>query len=159
MMYNLYMLSDFPLVGLGQKGHSRRTTWELVMRKSPVAGCVGFLPWVDPQFEHTPLAARTVRIVRRLDSATLETLVRQHVIVPTQSENGEVFSQADIARMELLCDLTEGFELDEDLLALLMSLIDQLHAARSDLQRLSRAVDVEAAEVRQRILARMTSGD
>ena len=101
----------------------------------------------------------TLRIVRRLDSATLETLVRQHVIVPTQSENGEVFSQADIARMELLCDLTEGFELDEDLLALLMSLIDQLHAARADLQRLSRAVDVEATEVRQRILARMTSSD
>jgi chaperone modulatory protein CbpM len=101
----------------------------------------------------------TLRIVRRLDGGTLETLVRQRVVVPTQSEKGAVFSQADIARMELLCDLTEGFDLDEDLLALLMSLIDQLHAARSDLRRLSQAVDVEAAEVRQRILARMTSSD
>lgn len=101
----------------------------------------------------------TLRIVRRLDGGTLETLVRQQVVVPTQSAGGAVFSQADIARMELLCDLTEGFDLDEDLLGLLMSLIDQLHAARADLQRLSRAVDLEAAEVRQRILARITSGD
>ena len=101
----------------------------------------------------------TLRIVRRLDGGTLETLVRQQVVVPTQSDRGAVFSQADIARMELLCDLTEGFDLDEDLLALLMSLIDQLHAARADLHRLSRAVDVEAAEVRQRILTRITSDD
>jgi chaperone modulatory protein CbpM len=48
------------------------------------------------------------------------------------------FAASIIARLELLCDLSQDLDLDETGLGIVISLIDQLHAARQDLATLAR---------------------
>ena len=96
--------------------------------------------------EDEALATVTLLTRRRLTA-----FVNARVITPTQSDAGPVYYQLDIARIELLCDLTEDFGLDEDALTIVMSLIDQLHGARADLQALAEAIAQEQPEVRARL--------
>jgi chaperone modulatory protein CbpM len=94
---------------------------------------------------------QVVAAIPRLTLSRLVTFIEAEVVVPARSEAGLVFTQVDVARMELLCELEEGFDLDEEALGIVISLIDQLHAMRRDLCAIARAVEAEPAEVRARI--------
>ena len=72
---------------------------------------------------------------------------------PSASEAGYVFRRVDIARLELLCDLSQDLELDETALGIVISLIDQLHAARQDLAALAGVIDALPEDLKARILA------
>ncbi len=89
--------------------------------------------------------------VPRLTRRHLTTFVAARIVEPLQAEAGLVFRRIDLARMELLCELAEEFDLDEDALDLVMSLLDQLHAARRDLRAVASALAGEAPEIRARI--------
>lgn len=89
--------------------------------------------------------------VTLLTRQRLQAFVRAEVVIPLHSEGDIYFRQVDLARLELLCDLTEHFELPEDAVSIVMSLIDQLHGARSDLKALAKAVDAQPAEIRTQI--------
>lgn len=73
------------------------------------------------------------------------------VVMPQQVDTRLVFRQVDIARLALLCDLSDDLDLDESAVEVVISLIDQLHAARQSLHAIMRAVSAEPAEVRTRI--------
>ena len=77
---------------------------------------------------------QTLAAIPRLTRLRLTAFVEARIVMPLQAETGPVFRQADLARIELLCELAEEFGLDEDGLGLVMSLLDQLHAARRDLR-------------------------
>ncbi len=96
---------------------------------------------------------RVVAVVERLTSRRLDALVETGCVVPAEREGERLFDEADVARLELLCELAEDFELDEDALALVMSLIDQVHGLRREMRSLLHAIEQEPAEVRQRIRA------
>jgi chaperone modulatory protein CbpM len=81
----------------------------------------------------------------------LDVFVSAALVTPLHTNAGRVYRPVDLARLELLCELTEQFDLTEDALAIVISLIDALHEARLDLQRVARALQAEPAEVRQRI--------
>jgi chaperone modulatory protein CbpM len=102
-------------------------------------------------FSEEEALARVVRLERR----TLSALIEVEAIRPGQGAGGPVFTPTDIARLELLCDITEGYELDHEALGLVMTLIERLHATRADLQALARALDCEPAEVRRRVAGRL----
>ena len=89
--------------------------------------------------------------VPRLTRMRLTAFVEARIVIPLQAETGPIFRRIDIARIELLCDLADEFGFDEDALGLVMSLVDQLHAARRDLRTLAAAVAAEMPEVRVRI--------
>lgn len=89
--------------------------------------------------------------VPRLTQLRLTAFIEARIVIPLQAETGPVFRRIDIARIELLCDLADEFGFDEDALGLVMSLVDQLHAARRDLRTLAAAVAAEVPEVRVRI--------
>lgn len=89
--------------------------------------------------------------VPRLTRTRLTAFIEAEVVVPLQAEAGQVFRQIDIVRMELLCELSDEFDLEADALGVVISLIDQLHAARRDLRAIARAVAAEPPEVRARI--------
>lgn len=93
----------------------------------------------------------TLAAIPRLTRMRLTAFVEAQIVVPLRAETGFVFRQIDLARMELLCELSEEFDLDEDALSVVISLIDQLHAARSDLRAIAGAVATEAPDVRARI--------
>lgn len=73
------------------------------------------------------------------------------------ADAGYVFRRIDIARLELLCDLSEDLGLDETALGVVLSLIDQLHRTRQDLAALASAIETLPAEVRADILATLKS--
>ncbi len=92
-----------------------------------------------------------IAAVARLTRPQLSAFIAAQIVVPLQTEAGLAFRQIDIVRMELLCELSEEFNLDEDALSIVISLIDQLHAVRGDLHRVLSAVETEPEDVRRRI--------
>ncbi len=92
--------------------------------------------------------------VPRLTEVRLKSFVEMQIVVPMRDGDRAMFGAVDLARMELLCDLAEQFGLEEDGLGIIMSLIDQLHAARWDFGALAAAVAAEPAETRKRVAAR-----
>lgn len=89
--------------------------------------------------------------VDRLTRTRLTRYMKAEIVIPVQTEAGPRFGPVDLARLELLCDLSDAFDLDDDALGLVISLIDQLHAARTDLNDILAALQAEADEVRDRV--------
>ncbi len=77
-------------------------------------------------------------VIERVASLTrtqLVSFVRAEVIRPVLTrDGGAYYRQVDLARLELLCELCDVFGLQDDALAMVISLIDQLHAARRELR-------------------------
>jgi chaperone modulatory protein CbpM len=96
-----------------------------------------------------------ITTVTRLTRSQLVQFVEFDLVKPQREESGFVFRRIDIARLELLCDLSQDLDLDETALGIVISLIDQLHAARQDLAVVARAVDALPAELQSRIGAAM----
>lgn len=95
--------------------------------------------------------AEVVAILDGLDAARLRAFVAAHVVTPVVTPRGHAFTEADVARLQLLCDLCDIYDLPSDALAMVMSLIDQLNTARGDMRALIQAVASEPDEVRGRI--------
>jgi chaperone modulatory protein CbpM len=102
--------------------------------------------------------ADTIVAVARLTSTRLHAFISAEVLVPVQSPDGPLFGPADLARLELLCDLAEHFDLEGDALGVVMGLIDQLHATRQRLHAVARALEAEPIEVRHRVGLRIVAG-
>ncbi|MBS9716467.1 hypothetical protein ACFFUT_15710 [Pseudohalocynthiibacter aestuariivivens] len=92
-----------------------------------------------------------IATVARLTHTQLLSFVKARIVTPMQSESGPVYRQIDLVRMELLCELSEQFELDDDALGVVISLIDQLHGVRAELRAFVDAIASEPADVRERI--------
>lgn len=92
-----------------------------------------------------------VALVEDLTEPRLRSFCRARIVRPVTRPEGLGFREADLARLQLLCDLAESHELPEDGLRMVMSLIDQLNTARGDMRALMRAVAAEPDEVRVRI--------
>ena len=96
---------------------------------------------------------QVITTVTRLTPSRLTTFVKHEFLCPAQSESGPVYTATDLARIELICDLTEQFDLEGDALGVVLSLIDQLHGVRSELKRVMSAIEAQPAELRGRIIA------
>lgn len=99
--------------------------------------------------------ADVVAVLEDLDPARLQAFVRGHVVLPVVTPEGHLFTDTDLARLRLLCELSDIFDLPEDTLAMVVSLIDQLNTARGDLRALVEALASEPADMRGRVLARL----
>ncbi|MDF1871611.1 chaperone modulator CbpM [Vannielia sp.] len=99
-----------------------------------------------------------ITMVTRLTRRELVRYVEVEFVRPQPAEEGYVFSAVDIARLELLCDLSQDLELDENALQVVIPLLDQLHTVRQDLARMARALDKLPAELRSRIGEEMKNG-
>ncbi len=96
--------------------------------------------------------------VPRLTPVRLSGFVAARIVRPLTKDNRAAFRRIDLARIELLCDLTEEFDLDDDGLGLVLSLVDQLHEARRDVRAICSALAEEPPEVRSRIGGKLTEG-
>jgi len=92
-----------------------------------------------------------IAAVTSLTRKQLVSFVRAEIVVPLHSEAGPVFRRMDIARIELLCELCDEFDLKDDALSVVMSLVDQLHGVRAELRAVLTAIEGEESEVRRRI--------
>lgn len=94
-----------------------------------------------------------VTTVTRLTRRQLVTFIEDGAVKPQRATGGYVFGRIDIARLELLCDLTEDLELDNEALGVVVSLIDQLHAARQEIAVLVRAIDLLPPETQATLMS------
>ena len=101
-------------------------------------------------------ALATVPLLTR---SRLVTFLETEVVTPLRSDSGLYFRRVDLARMELLCELSEHFDLAEDALEIVISLIDQLHGARARLRALAAAIESQPAEVRESIAEMLLAHD
>ena len=102
-----------------------------------------------------------VAAVPRLTRTRLIAFVEAEIVIPQRADAGLSFRRIDLARMELLCELSEQYDLGDDALGVVISLIDQLHGMRADLAAIARAIEDEPREARRRLgeaLRRARSG-
>ena len=92
-----------------------------------------------------------VSTVAALTRKRLVAFVEAEIVVPMQSDKGPVFRQMDVARIELLCELCDQYDLRNDALGMVMSLVDQLHGVRAELRAVLAAIEAEQEEVRARL--------
>jgi len=77
---------------------------------------------------------RTEFIARvNIDEHTLETWLSEQWLMPLREEEGEAFTEADVARAKLIQDLALDFGVNEPGIDLALHLLDQLHGARTGL--------------------------
>jgi chaperone modulatory protein CbpM len=69
------------------------------------------------------------------------------------------FSDADLARIELLCDLAHDMGIDSGAMEVILPLLDQVYALRRDLRALTRAVDTLPKDARAAVLRQVWGED
>ena len=96
-------------------------------------------------------------VVARVHSLTVTRLrvwVRQGLIKPA-NEEAQAFSEADIARATLICNLEDELGFAEEDVPVLLSLIDQIHGLRSELQGLLEALADLPPDIRSTVRMRI----
>ena len=97
---------------------------------------------------------QTIAAVPGLSHPQLVAFLDAELVHPTLSADGPVFRAADLARLELLCDLADQFDLQTDSLGVVIGLIDQLHDTRRRLHAMAQAIEAEPKDLRARVGAR-----
>lgn len=100
---------------------------------------------------------QVIATITRLTRHQLVRFIEADFVKPERYDHGYQFRRVDIARLELLCDLSHDLDLDETALAVVISLIDQLHAVRQERATLARALNALPDDLRARILAAIGS--
>jgi len=92
-----------------------------------------------------------IMTVTRLTRTQLDRYVDAQLVRPLRAKEGLLFSEIDIARLELVCDLSEDLDLDEIAVGIVLSLVDQLHGARRDLTIVAEVIETLPEDLRRRI--------
>jgi chaperone modulatory protein CbpM len=86
-----------------------------------------------------------------LDRAELARWVENRWIVPEEEGGRWRFHEVDVARVELILDIRREFAVDDEALALVLGLLDQIYSLRRQMRRLCGAVEVQPADIREAI--------
>jgi chaperone modulatory protein CbpM len=65
-----------------------------------------------------------------LDQETLEVWIQEEWLVPSETEGEPAFSEADLARAQLIRDLKHDMGVNEDGVGIILNLLDQMHSLR-----------------------------
>ncbi len=101
--------------------------------------------------------SQAIDLVPGLSASRLAAFAAADLIMPVPSDQGPGFRRIDLARLGLLCDLADHFDLEDDALGVVIGLIDQLHATRQRLFALSEAMQAEPQDLRRRVGARFVA--
>jgi chaperone modulatory protein CbpM len=88
----------------------------------------------------------------RLRAEVLETWIEVGWLVPRQEHQPGHFSEIDLARAQLIRDIQEMGVNDEGV-AVILDLVDQIHGLRRTLRGVFSAVRAEPVDLRHRIVA------
>ena len=94
-----------------------------------------------------------ISLVPELHRADLERWIRNALVVAEEDHGAPRLDDVQIARVRLICALRYDMEVEEETLPVVLDLIDQLHATRDRLHRLSQAVLAQDDEVRAAVIA------
>lgn len=91
--------------------------------------------------------------IQRLTVTRLRVFVTQGFIKPVDETPS--YSEADLARAALICNLEDDLGFDEEDVPVLLSLIDQIHGLRSELRGLIEAVEGLPPDMRTTVRMRI----
>jgi chaperone modulatory protein CbpM len=94
--------------------------------------------------------------VQHLTVTRLRVWVKQGFIKPAD-RTAQNFSEADLARAALICNLEDQLGFSEEDVPVLLNLIDQIHGLRSELMSLLGALDDLPPDVRATVKMRIES--
>ena len=72
----------------------------------------------------------------RVEQRAVETWIAAGWLVPPQTAPEPMFSDVDLARAQLIRDLREDFGVNDEGVAVILHLLDQMHGLRGSLQGL-----------------------
>jgi chaperone modulatory protein CbpM len=97
--------------------------------------------------------SEVVVLVGRVDRVELTHWVELGWIQPQSRADAEpFFSDLDLARVCLICDLRRDLAVEEETMPLVLSLLDQLYAVRRQMKVLTGAVQRQPDDVRRAIM-------
>jgi len=94
-------------------------------------------------------------VVTRIEGVTIRRLrawVRRGWVIPASGDGGGFYSDTDLARIRLICQLRNQFGVNEESISLILSLMDQLYGVRHDVRALARAIKRQPGRVQNDIL-------
>jgi chaperone modulatory protein CbpM len=94
--------------------------------------------------------------VQRLTVTRLRVWVKQGFIKPADRE-AQSYSEADLARAALICNLEDQLGFAEEDVPVLLNLIDQIHGLRSELMGLLDALEELPPDMRATVRMRIES--
>ncbi len=98
-----------------------------------------------------------VLTVERVERVELHAWIERGWVAPAGRRGPEpLFSDLDIARVCLICDLVHDLAVEEDTVPLVLSLLDQVYTLRRQLNALTAAIQRQPDDVRRRILELLT---
>ena len=89
--------------------------------------------------------------IERLSVTRLRTWIDTGCVRPGADPAGGRYTEADVARLRLLCELADDLAIGEEALPVVVSLIDQLHGLRRQLRCMAEAVERQPSAVREDI--------
>jgi chaperone modulatory protein CbpM len=98
-----------------------------------------------------------VRRVGRLERTELTRWIENRWILPEQQAAGVPggeswqFHEVDIARVELILEIRREFAVDDETMALLLGLLDQVYSLRRQMGRLCDAIEAQPTDIREAI--------
>lgn len=97
--------------------------------------------------------AEVITVVGRAGEVEIRSWVERGWVAPEAREGDEpVFSDLDVARVCLICDLRHDLDIEEETVPVVLSLLDQLYDLRRQMSALTRAVQAQPEESRRAIL-------
>lgn len=97
-------------------------------------------------------------VVERLQRVSLERLrlwVERGWVRPISRDGEVLFSEVDVARCALICDLHDTLELNDETVPVILHLIDQIHGLRHELKSLLCVLDSLPEDIRATIKLRL----
>jgi chaperone modulatory protein CbpM len=87
-----------------------------------------------------------------MDVVEITAWVERGWVQPESTDTGWTFHEIDIARVRLIRELRRDLDLDEDVLPVVLSLMDQVHELRRTLKSVLTIVGRQPPEVQQAVL-------
>lgn len=96
------------------------------------------------------------RLHLEIETTVLEVWISQGWLVPETTDQGRSFREADLARGQLILDLSSAMGINEPGVDVVMDLVDQLHSLRAMMHDLTDALHRQPSDVQELILSELT---
>jgi chaperone modulatory protein CbpM len=90
-------------------------------------------------------------------SDVIEMWVEEGWLRPQRTDQGLAFTEMDVSRAQLIRDLREDLGVNDEGIAVILDLIDQMHGLRNTFREVCEAIGAQPSDLQQRILAEMRS--
>jgi chaperone modulatory protein CbpM len=97
------------------------------------------------------LATREFLLRARLDARTLERWIQAGWLLPRRDGGTGRFSEADVARVQLIRDLKKDMGVNNEGITAVLDLVDQVYGLRRTLRELLSAIRAQSEDMRRQI--------